>query len=159
MLVGAGGREADAAIAHHDRGDAMPGRWREFSVPGRLTVIVGVDVDEAGRDEEAARVDLILAGRCDLADGGDDAVVDGDIALEGRRAGAIDNGAVADDEVVHGVAVMLLNSDGGRLGAASVRVNARRAGEIRLALDFQVLCWGGRPNLASKAKLAMLSAL
>ena len=46
-------READAAIAHHRRGDAVPARGLQVRVPGRLAVIVGVDVDEAGRDQQA----------------------------------------------------------------------------------------------------------
>ena len=43
-------READAAIAHHRGGDAVPGRRRRCGVPDRLAVVVGVDVDEARRD-------------------------------------------------------------------------------------------------------------
>ena len=66
--AGSAGREADAAIAHHRRGDAVPGRRREVAVPDRLAVVMGVDVDEAGRDELAARVDLLAPASGDLAD-------------------------------------------------------------------------------------------
>ena len=45
--VGLHRREADAAVAHHDRGDAVPARRREQRVPGDLTVEVRVHVDEA----------------------------------------------------------------------------------------------------------------
>ena len=55
---GGHGREADAAVAHHDGGDAVPARRREQRVPGGLAVVVRVDVDEAGGDERAVGVDL-----------------------------------------------------------------------------------------------------
>ena len=54
-------READAAVAHHDRGHAMPARRCQLDVPRRLAVVVGVDVDEAGRDEGAVGVELAAA--------------------------------------------------------------------------------------------------
>ena len=58
VAVGRGGREADAAVAHHHGGDAVPDRRREQRVPGDLAVVVGVHVDEAGGDGEAGGVDL-----------------------------------------------------------------------------------------------------
>ena len=48
---GPNGREADAAVAHDERRDAMAGRRVERVVPGDLAVVVGVDVDEAGGDQ------------------------------------------------------------------------------------------------------------
>ena len=57
--IGRGRREADAAVAHDDGGDAVPGRRRHLRVPRRLAVIVRVDVDEARRDDLAGRVDLL----------------------------------------------------------------------------------------------------
>ncbi len=50
-------READPAVAHHDGGHAVPGRRGEQRVPGDLPVVVGVDVDEAGRHQQAFGVD------------------------------------------------------------------------------------------------------
>ena len=64
-------READAAIAHDRRGDAVLRRRRDVLAPGDLAVIMGVDVDKAGRDQFALGVDLFLAFACDLADLGD----------------------------------------------------------------------------------------
>ena len=61
--IGRDRREADAAVAHHHGGDAVPARRRELRVPGGLAVVVGVDVDEAGRDERAVGVDLARARR------------------------------------------------------------------------------------------------
>ena len=101
VLVGFGRRESYTAIAHHDRGDAVPGARRHFGIPGRLAVVMGVDVDEARRDRKAAGVDFLAALCCDGANGRDQAVVDGYVADKGRGAGAIDDRAVADDHVMH----------------------------------------------------------
>src|SRR5262249_36151927 len=94
------GRKADAAVTHHGRGDAVPGRRRRVRVPGRLAVIVGVNVDEAGRHDAAFGVDLLGAGARDLADSSDAPVPDGDIGLARRGPCAVDHRAVADDEVI-----------------------------------------------------------
>src|SRR5262249_45890407 len=45
-MPGTGGRDAEAAVAHHHRGDAVPGRDRQHAVPEHLGVVVRVDVDE-----------------------------------------------------------------------------------------------------------------
>ena len=62
VLVGFGRREADAAVAHHDGGDAVRGRRFEVAVPRGLAVVVRVDVDEAGRHEQSGCVDLATPG-------------------------------------------------------------------------------------------------
>ena len=56
-LVAVGGRrrEADAAVAHHHGGDAVPRARRDPRVPGDLGVVVGVDVDPPGRDAAGRR--------------------------------------------------------------------------------------------------------
>ena len=54
---GAHGRERDAAVAEHDRRDAVPARRGRVGIPRELRVEVRVDVDEAGRDERAVGVD------------------------------------------------------------------------------------------------------
>ena len=82
---GGGGREADAAVAHDHGGDAVPDRRREQRVPGDLAVVVGVHVDEAGRDREAGGVELLAPGLVDGADRGDAAVVDGDVGEHRTR--------------------------------------------------------------------------
>ena len=53
-----------------------PDDGAEALVPGRLAVIVRVDVDEARRDDEALGVDLLAARAGDAADRGDAAVLD-----------------------------------------------------------------------------------
>ena len=79
----------------------MPEGWRQQRIPRDLAVEVRVDVDESGRDQETLGVDLLAAEIVDLADGGDDAVVDGDICQSGSGAGAVDDLSVADNEIVH----------------------------------------------------------
>ena len=100
VLIGAHRREADAAVAHHGRGDAVVAGRRELRVPGGLAVVVGVDVDEARRHGEAGGVERAFGGAGDLSDGGDPAVLDRDVAAGRRGAGAVDQSSVADHEVV-----------------------------------------------------------
>ncbi len=99
-------RDAEAAIAHHHRGDAVPGRDAEHAVPQDLRVVMRVDVDEARRDDAALGVDRLaclvrrVAQRHHLAAG------DADIALEARLPGAVDDAAAGDLQVVwHGGSV------------------------------------------------------
>src|SRR5690606_34029883 len=96
-----GGREADAAIAHHDRGDTVPARRRHFGVPRRLPVIMGVDVDEARGDDLAAGVDFLCAPAELFADRDDPVAVDRDIGDKGRAARTIDDGAAANHQTIH----------------------------------------------------------
>ena len=102
LRPGAHRREPDSAVAGHDGRDPVRGRWFEERVPRGLTVEMGVDIDEAGRDEPAIGVDDL--GRLALEAGGhgdDPPVAHGDISLERRRPCAVDDGPTADDEVVH----------------------------------------------------------
>ena len=101
MMLAPHRREADAAIAEQHRGDAMPRRRREFLVPRRLAVIMRVHIDPAGRHQHAVGLDLAPAGPGLTADFGDAVAIDRDVAGEGRLAGAIDDGAAADDRIVH----------------------------------------------------------
>ncbi len=93
-------RKADAAIAHHGRGHAMPGGGREAVFPGYLTIEMGVDVDKAGRDQLARRVDHFGGIAIDPADGNDPPVLDRHVADHRRRAGAIVNRPAANDQVI-----------------------------------------------------------
>ena len=94
--------EADAAIAEHRRGDAMPRAGRDERIPGRLAVVVRVDVDEARRHDQARGVDL-APGRAELgADRGDLSILHCDIGDQAWGARAVNHGSVSDDEVKHG---------------------------------------------------------
>jgi hypothetical protein len=56
-VLGPGGRHAEAAIAHHDGGDAVPGRHGQHTIPQHLGVVVRVDVDEPGSHDTIGGVD------------------------------------------------------------------------------------------------------
>ena len=105
-VLGAGRGHAEPAVAHDHAGDAVPARGREVAVPEDLGVVVRVDVDEAGRQHQAVEVDdLVPAGAPDpvsdpgSADGGDPVTGDRDVGRPGRRAGAVDQRGVAQQQV------------------------------------------------------------
>ena len=78
----------------------MQVRRRAERIPGDLRVEMRVDVDEAGRDELAARVDLLARrGRRTLPTAVDAVAVDDDVRLERRRAAAVDDRASANDQI------------------------------------------------------------
>ena len=97
-------RKADAAIAENHRGDAVPARRRDQRVPHRLAIVMGMRVHPARRDQQTSRVDLAFAGGLLAADAGDAPIRNRHIAREGRLPGAIDDGAAANDDIVHGAA-------------------------------------------------------
>ena len=55
VTVGLHRREPDATVAHDHGRDALPRGRGQQRVPGDLTVVVGVDVDPAGRDQQPRR--------------------------------------------------------------------------------------------------------
>src|SRR5690606_32494248 len=85
----------------HDGGDPVPARRRHFRIPGRLPVIMGVDVDKARRDNLAAGVDLFATGAQIGAHRGNSVTLDRDIGNEGSGARAIDDRAAANYQIVH----------------------------------------------------------
>ena len=101
VAVGLGGGEADAAVAHHERGDAVPRRRGELRVPGDLAVVVGVDVDPARRDQQAVSFDDSGGAALDRAHLGDAAGIHRDIGGTCRPAGPVDQRPTLDDQVVH----------------------------------------------------------
>ena len=98
--LGLAGRDADAAVAHHHGGHAVPRRGRDRAVPADLRIVVGVRIDEARRDDQAVGVDGALGAFRHLADFGHLAVGDRDIGLVSLGARAVDHDAVLDDEIV-----------------------------------------------------------
>jgi hypothetical protein len=79
VAVGRGRREADAAVAHHHGGDAVPQRRREQRVPGGLAVVVRVHVDEAGGHHEPVASISRRPGSGTAPTRGDAIAVDGDV--------------------------------------------------------------------------------
>jgi hypothetical protein len=99
VLVVDGG-EADAAVADDDGGDAVPRRGDHALAPRGLAVVVGVDVDEAGRYQQPVGVDGAGGGAVDPTHLGDDAVADRDVGGAGGGAGAVEDGPAPDDQLV-----------------------------------------------------------
>src|SRR4029078_3958846 len=83
-------------------GDTVPARWGEHRVPRDLAVVVRVHVDEAGREEEPRRVDLLTRFVAYFTDLGDASVVDRHVGAVGLRGGgAVDDRRTANHQVVH----------------------------------------------------------
>jgi hypothetical protein len=72
-------------------------RGGDRTVPQHLGVVVGVQIDEAGGDDEPRAVDGLLGRLIGLADGDDAAVAHTDICGVAHSAGAIDDGATNEE--------------------------------------------------------------
>src|SRR5262249_39937665 len=93
--------EADAAIAEHRGGDAVPARRPEQRVPHRLPVVMRVHVDPAGRHQQPRGVDLAPSRTLLASNACGTPSRDGHVAGNRGAAGTIDNGTAANDDVVH----------------------------------------------------------
>jgi hypothetical protein len=95
------GRDGESAIAQHGRGDAERRRGIDERVPGDLGIVVGVAVDDAGRQGQAASRHRLL-GRAELAtDLGDLPAGHPEVAAHGRAAGPVVDFGILDDQVKH----------------------------------------------------------
>src|SRR5689334_18588658 len=92
-------RKTDAAIAHHDARHAVLGGRCEIARPDGLTVIVGVNVDKARRDDVALGVDFLIAAAREWADGGDPAILYGVVDLAGCGSDSIDQSSASQNEI------------------------------------------------------------
>ncbi len=102
VVAGSDRGEPNAAVAHHERRDAVRGRGLQRVVPGGLAVVVGVDVHPARRHDGPVGVDDAGRRRRDRADLGDAAVEHADVRGERRSAGPVDDGPALDHDVEHG---------------------------------------------------------
>ena len=93
-------REAEAAVADHDRGDAVPARDGAVGIPEKLRVVVGMQIDEAGRDDQARSFDRLGGvGGAQPPYFRDQTVLDADVATEARHPGTVHDDSIANDEV------------------------------------------------------------
>src|SRR5262249_37132217 len=133
-MIGTRRRDPEAAVADDDAGDAMPRRDRAEAIPEHLRVVVRVDVDEARRDDLPGRVNGLARGSRWRADRDQAAVPDPEVAAESRRAGAVDERASDDPQVVvHGGD---LRWPGGATATAGARVDVE-AGHVASADGFR----------------------
>ncbi len=93
-------REAEAAVAQHYRGDTVPSGNGAVRIPADLRVVVGMKIDEAGRDDRILSVDhkASEAGRA-AADLRDLALANPDVGAIARHAGAVDHRSIFDMEI------------------------------------------------------------
>src|SRR5215208_6199575 len=74
------GRDREAAVAQHRGGDAQRRRRIDERIPGDLRVIVGMAVDDAGREREAVGLHGLLRGAKLWPDPGNAAARDAEVA-------------------------------------------------------------------------------
>ncbi|MCY1465052.1 hypothetical protein D9M71_831530 [compost metagenome] len=77
----------------------MIARRRQAAVPHGLGVVVGVDIDETGRDQMAARVDFLHATTGDLPHLDDAAVPDRHVGATGLAAQPVGDFAATDHQI------------------------------------------------------------
>ena len=98
---GAAGAKPDAAVAHDHGGDAVPDRRREQRVPGDLAVVVGVHVDEAGRDRRPVASSSSRPGSSTVPTAVMRPSSTATSAEHRASPAAVDHRSVADHEIVH----------------------------------------------------------
>ena len=78
----------------------MPSRDSAVRIPSNLRVVMSVQIDEAGRDDQAVGVDGLFreAGGA-AADLRDLAVLDPDVGAVTRHAGSVNNGSTFDVKI------------------------------------------------------------
>src|SRR5262245_62794071 len=70
-----------------------------MAIPDRLAIVVGMDVDEARRDDAILGINLFRPAAIEAPDGGDARAADRHVALAPCGSGSVDDHAVADDEI------------------------------------------------------------
>ena len=95
------GRDAEAAIAHDNGGDAERRRRRRPALPGELRVVVGMHVDDARCQHEAVRLHRLPCALRHIADLGDTLATDGDISTHERVAQAVRDRRPSNCEIMY----------------------------------------------------------
>ena len=95
--------KANAAVAHHHTGHAVPGRTADPGVPADLSVVVGVGVNKAGGDHQPVGINGLGCSVEMVSKLHNPTVRNGHIGPELWRAGAVNHRTVLNHEVVcHG---------------------------------------------------------
>ena len=124
---------------------------RAERVPEHLGVVVAVVVDEPGRDHPSVGLDDPPGGAVQPSQLHDLAVGDADVAVEGGPAGAVDDAAVLDEQVVGHVAAPLRTGVGLGRVAANYIADHERDAAIRRASRSPA-------RMASRSRLISISA-
>ena len=98
---GLAGRDGEAAIAEDRRGDAQRRRGIDERVPGDLRVVVGVAVDDAGRERQPVGLHGLAGGPEIRPDRGDFPVPDAEVAVDRLGPRAVVDFRILDDQVEH----------------------------------------------------------
>src|SRR5207249_5542377 len=93
--------DAEAAVAHHGARHAEGDGRRERRIPGDLRVVMRVEVDDAGHEREAARVDIAPRRLVGLTDADNPALAYTDRRCDGFRAAAVIDPGAAKEHVQH----------------------------------------------------------
>ena len=93
------GRKADPAVAHYRRCDSVPRRWCHVPVPDGLAVVVGVNINETGRNDAALRINLFRTAALETSDGRNASLAHCDIALTGRGSCSVYDDAATNNEI------------------------------------------------------------
>ncbi len=81
----------------------MPAGNRAVRVPSNLRIVVSMQIDEAGRDDQPVGIDdFFREARGTAADLRDLAILDEKIALKARNSGSVDDRSAFDLNVVFG---------------------------------------------------------
>ena len=99
MLILARRGKANAAIAHGNRGHAIDRGGGQYPVPGRLAIIMGMDIDKAGRDQGAVRLQHTDGRALNRPNRDNLAAANADTADQARLARAIYDQAILDQEI------------------------------------------------------------
>ena len=97
--VGGQRQRGAAVLASYNGSDALRDDGERLGMRVEAVVGVGVRVDEAGGEDEAAGVDDAFAARgLEVADGGDAVALDADGRASAGGTGAVDDGGVRDED-------------------------------------------------------------
>ncbi len=100
-LARQGRRDREAAVADDLGGDALANLALGLGIDRQREVGMGLDIDEAGRHRQALGIDHLGCRAFEIRRNGvDAATADGDVAPPAGRAGAVEQQAAADQDVV-----------------------------------------------------------
>ena len=95
-----GGGHRERTVAHDDGGNSVIARVGAERIPGDLGVVMSVVVDDSGSHHQAIRIQHLARLSTHFSDLDDTTGADGDVAVEARQAGTVNNFSVPDDHVV-----------------------------------------------------------